>query len=114
MKTKAFTANLATLLIAPTTAKAITKVGFGESDVAETPDDTALLNPYMKQINSSRVVDSTSVEITYSLGYNEANGKTIKEIGLFTTDGTLLVREVKNTILKDADTSYDGIMTILL
>lgn len=114
MKTRAFTATLATLLIAPTASKAITKVGFGESDTAETPDDIALANPYMKRINSSKVVDNSSVEITYSLGYNEANGKTIKEIGLFTEDGVLVVREVKNTIIKDADTSYDGTMTILL
>jgi len=114
MQTKALKTVLATQLIAPTSNMAITKIGFGEGSATPTPDDTSLTNPYMKNIDTSRVVDGVSIEITYSLGYNEANGKTIKEIGLFTTGGILVAREVKDTIEKDSETSYDGIITILL
>jgi hypothetical protein len=114
MQTKALKATIATLLINPSSGKAIAKVGFGEGGNIPTPDDTSLTNPYIKRLNSSRVVDNSSVEFSYSLGYNEANGKTIREIGLFTEDGTLVAREVKDVIEKDADTSYDGTITILL
>lgn len=114
MQTRALKSILATMLIAPNSAKAITRVGFGEGSVAATPDDTALTNPYMKNINSSRVVDGSSVEFTYSLGFGEANGKNIREIGLFATDGTLVVREVRDLIEKDSDASYDGVLTVLL
>lgn len=114
MQTKALKSILATMLISPSSAKAITRIGFGEGSVAATPDDTALTNAYMKNINSSRVIDGSSVEFTYSLGFGEANGKIIREIGLFATDGTLVAREVRDHIEKDSDASYDGVMTILL
>jgi len=114
MQTRALKSILATMLIAPSSTKTITKVGFGEGSATPTPDDTALTNAYVKNISSSRVVDGSSIEFTYSLGFGEANGKVIREIGLFATDGTLIAREVRDVIEKDSDASYDGVMTILL
>lgn len=114
MQTKALKFILASQAVAPSSARAITKVGFGESGTTATPDDTGLTNAYVRKINGYRVLSDNSIEITYSLGYNEANGKTIKEIGFFCEDGTLVAREVKDTVVKDSDTAIDGTIIIVI
>ena len=79
------------------------------------PDDTALTKPYIKQIAGYTVNADGSITFKYTLEYGEANGKTIKEVGLYCNDGTTLVaREVRDTIVKDADTAIEGIITIIL
>jgi hypothetical protein len=113
MQTNALKTILAQQLASPSSQNAITKVGFGEGSIAPSPTDSALTNPYMKNIDSYAILSASAVKFNYSLGYNEANGKTIKEVGLFTTGGILVAREVRNTIEKDSDTSLSGSITIL-
>jgi hypothetical protein len=106
---------IASQMVSPTTEKAIGKIGFGEGGELPTPNDTSLSNPYIKPVSSFKVNTDNSITFTYNLEYNEANGKTIREIGLYCNDGqTLLTREVRDTIIKDSDTAIDGYITILL
>ena len=114
MQTKALKRVLASQAIAPNSELAISKIGFGEGAAAPTPDDAGLVNPYIKSVGASQVLSDNSIQIAYSLGYNEANGKTIREIGLFCGDGTLVAREVKDIIIKDADTAIDGVIVIVI
>jgi hypothetical protein len=106
---------MASQAVSPTTAKTIGKIGFGEGGNLPTPEDTALTNPYIKNISGFKVNADNSLTFTYNLEYNEANGKTIREIGLYCNDGiTLIAREVKDILVKDMDTAIDGLITIIL
>lgn len=115
VETRNLKAVLAAQAVAPTAAKTIGKIGFGEGANLPTPDDTALIKPYIKSVASYTVNTDSSLSFTYTLDYGEANGKIIKEIGLYCNDGvTLVAREVRDTIVKDADTAIEGIITIIL
>jgi hypothetical protein len=115
IETKKLKYILAVQALSPTTAMTIGKIGFGEGDSTPTPDDTALTNPYIKTVLSKKVNADNSITCTYTLDYSEANGKTIKEIGLYCNDGvTLVAREVRDTIVKDRDTAIEGAITILI
>jgi hypothetical protein len=101
--------------VAPGAGKTIGKIGFGESGELPTPDDAALINPFIKNVLEAKVNSDGSLTFTYSLDYNEANGRIIREIGLYCNDGeTLVAREVRDTIVKDMDTAISGSITILL
>jgi hypothetical protein len=115
VETRNLKAVLASQAVAPTTAKTIGKIGFGEGANLPTPDDTALTNPYIKNVASYTVNADGSISFNYTLDYGEANVKIIKEIGLYCNDGTTLVaREVRDTITKDSDTAIEGTITIIL
>lgn len=101
--------------ISPTAELAIGKIGFGEGGSLPTPDDTALTKPYIKNVLSKKVNSDNSITFNYALEYNEANGKTIREIGLYCNDGvTLIAREVRDITVKDSDTAIEGEITILI
>jgi hypothetical protein len=105
---------MASQAVSPTANKTIGKIGFGVGGNLPTPDDTALTNPYIKNISGYKVNADNSFTFTYVLAYNEANGKTIREIGLYCNDGkTLVAREVKDILVKDVDTSIEGSITII-
>jgi hypothetical protein len=115
IETKNLKYVLALQAVAPTAAKTIGKIGFGEGGNIPTPDDTALTNPYMKNLLGYTVNSDNTLSFNYSLAYSEANGKTIREIGLYCNDGkTLVAREARDIIIKDADTAIDGQITIIL
>jgi len=115
VETRNLKAMIAAQAISPTTARTIGKIGFGEGSELPTPDDTKLTNPYIKSVMGSVVNSDNSITFKYTLDYGEANGKIIKEIGLYCNDGqTLVAREVKDTVVKDMDTAVDGSMTIIL
>jgi hypothetical protein len=106
---------IASQAVAPTAAKTIGKIGFGENGALPTPDDTALINPFIKNVFEAKVNSDGSLTFDYNLEYNEANGKIIREIGLYCNDGqTLVSREARDAIVKDADTAISGSITILL
>jgi hypothetical protein len=92
---------LAALAINPTAALKIGKVGFGVGDAAETPDDTGLTDPYIKTITSSRMNSDNSLAFEYDLLSGEANGKVLKEPGLYCNDGlTMAYRERRTPSLR--------------
>jgi hypothetical protein len=115
VETRNLKAVIAAQAVSPTAERTIGKIGFGEGGQLPTPDDTALTNPYIKNITEAKVNSDNSLTFTYTLEYNEANGRTIREIGLYCNDGiTLIAREVRDTIVKDMDTAISGSITILL
>jgi hypothetical protein len=115
IETKNLQRIIATQAISPITALTIGKIGFGEGGGLPNSDDIALTNPYVKNVSSARLNTDNSLTFTYSLEYNEANGKAIREIGLYCMDGkTLVAREVRDTVMKDQDTAISGQITILL
>jgi len=115
VETRSLKAVIAAQAISPTTAKTIGKIGFGEGSELPTPDDTKLTNPHIKSVLGAVVNADNSITFRYALDYGEANGKIIKEIGLYCNDGqTLVAREVRDTIVKDMDTAVDGSITIIL
>jgi hypothetical protein len=115
VETRNLKAVIAAQAVSPTAEKTIGKIGFGEGGQLPTPDDTALTNPYIKNITEAKVNSDNSLTFAYTLEYNEANGRTIREIGLYCNDGkTLIAREVRDTIVKDMDTAISGSITILL
>lgn len=95
------------------TGKTITKIGFGTSSTAPTPDNTALANSYSKNVAGVSYPTTGQVAFSWSLGTSEANGKAIAELGLICSDGTLFARKVRGVINKDADLSLDGTWTII-
>jgi hypothetical protein len=115
MQTRALKRILATQAIDPSTLRTITKVGFGEGENPPQPTDTGLTNAYMKKISSAAVdPDEGSIVIKYALDYLEGNGMRITEVGIFTENETLLAREIRAAVQKDAETSIEGQMTILI
>jgi hypothetical protein len=115
VETRNLKAVIASQAVSPVAAKTIGKIGFGEEGLLPTPDDTALTNPFIKSVSEAKVNSDNSLTFTYALDYNEANGKVIKEIGLYCNDGkTLVAREVRDTIVKDMDTAVSGSITIIL
>lgn len=115
METKNLKAVLASQAVNPVASRAIGKIGFGEGGNVATPDDTKLTNPYIKPILGYAVNQDNSITVNYNLQYGEANGKTIREIGLYCNDGTTLItREVRDIIIKDEDTAIEGQITIVL
>lgn len=115
IETKKLKNVLAVQAISPTTAMTIGKIGFGEGNSTPTPDDTALTKPYIKNVSGKKVNADNSITFNYTLDYNEANGKIIREIGLYCNDGvTLVAREVRDITEKDSDTAIDGAITILI
>jgi hypothetical protein len=115
VETRNLKAVIAAQAVAPTAGRIIGKIGFGEGGELPTPDDTMLTNPYIKNVSEAKVNSDNSLTFIYALDYNEANGKVIKEIGLYCNDGkTLIAREVRDTIVKDIDTAVSGSIKILL
>jgi hypothetical protein len=115
VETRNLKAVIAAQGVSPTAGKTIGKIGFGEGGELPTPDDEALTNPYIKSVTEAKVNQDGSLTFTYALDYGEANGKVIREIGLYCNDGkTLVAREVRDTIVKDMDTAISGSITILL
>jgi hypothetical protein len=113
VQTKALRAVLATQAIDPSLSKVITKVGFGEGSNQPQPTDTELTNAYMKNLTDVTVdPEEGTIVIRYALDYLEGNGMSISEVGIFTTDGTLIARETRAAVLKDSETSIEGQLTI--
>jgi hypothetical protein len=115
METKKLKYVLAAQAINPTAALKIGKVGFGVGDAAETPDDTGLSSPYIKNITASRINSDNSLAFEYELLSGEANGKVLRELGLYCNDGvTMVYRERRDTVVKDIDTEITGSITLIL
>lgn len=102
MITQGFYDALARLHLGDQTAR-ITTIGFGTGSAAETETDAALTDATTKPIDSVEAVGRV-LRIHWSLARHEAVDLAIHEIGLFTDDGTLVVRQVRAyPILKASD-----------
>jgi hypothetical protein len=107
--------QMARLLAGNVTGRSITKIGFGTGGATPSPTDTALTNQYLRNVSGYEYPGNSQVKINWVLPTDEANGKAIKEFGLFTTDNTIFSRIVlEEAVPKQAAFSIEGSWTILL
>lgn len=106
--------NVVKLLGGDVLGNSITKIGFGVSNLTTVPGNTALVTPFVKNLNSHTYPTATSVLFNFSLSAAEANGLAISEFGLLTTSGLMHARKVRGgVLLKDADLSITGTWQLL-
>lgn len=105
---------LAQLIAGDGDGKAVTHIGFGTSGDAASPDDTALTGGYWRALSGHSYPEPGKVRFSFVLSTTEANGMTIREFGLRTSDGTLFSRKARGAIEKNDDISLEGTWTITL
>jgi Flp pilus assembly protein TadG len=87
----------------------ITQMGFGTNGTNPALTDTALTGQYAKAFDSVTFPATNQVQFNFSLGVNEANGLSIQEFGLLTTNGKLFARKVRlAALVKQSDITLSG------
>lgn len=105
--------QLAHLLGGDTTGRPITKIGFGTNGAAPNVNNTALTGAFVKAVSTPTYPAANQVRFPFTLLTSEANGISIIEFGLLSTDDTLFSRRVRTTaIVKDNTISFSGTWTI--
>ena len=105
---------LAGLLGGRDAGKYITHVGVGTSSNAATESDTDLTGKVLIAV-SSATYDGPKVRFNFTIGSSQANGMTIRELGLFFANGTMFSRKVrKSAIGKEDDIEITGYWDIYL
>jgi hypothetical protein len=96
--------------------KVATKIGFGTGTEPERKSDTALTDPFIKELSGYELDadDPRLLRVSYRLLRGEANGKHITEIGLYTADETLIVRKMRSAIEKTPDMEFGDTWEILI
>lgn len=89
----------------------ISKVQLGTNTTAANKNDTAITTPVDLTI-VNKVVSSTSLVITFSIGSLVANNVMVSEFGLITSDNKLFSRRTVTPFLKIQDLSVEGTWTI--
>ncbi len=93
--------------------KVITRFGVGTSSQTASPGDTELTEAYVNDILSHDYPDRGTVRFSWRLNYDEANGKSITEFGLYCADGSLFSRKVRSPIFKASDIAFEGEWSII-
>ena len=92
----------------------ITTMGFGTDGTEPEEPDTMLTDAFTKALDGFEYPVDGRVQFNWSLGTGEANGKAIREFGLFCADGSLFARRVREMpINKEDDISLEGTWTII-
>jgi hypothetical protein len=99
--------SLAKLLGSADTQKRVANIGFGTASTPPAGSQTSLENPFTKALDGVAYF-GTSVGFTFTLAESENNGVTIREFGLFSVDGTMFSRIVRNPIAKTSDIRLEG------
>jgi hypothetical protein len=106
--------QMARLVGADVTGRSVTKIGFGTGGADPAVTDTALTNQYLRSVSGYTDPEDGQVQINWVLPTTEGNGMKILEFGLFTTDGTLFSRKVREeAIPKESDISLEGSWIII-
>ena len=92
----------------------ISAVAVGTSVVEPTIADTAITDPFTKNVTGYSYPATGSVQFNWTLELTEANGKAISEYGLMTQDGTLFARKTRGTVNKESDVKIEGEWTIIV
>jgi hypothetical protein len=79
------------------TISPLTRIGFGASATPVTPTNTSLFDEIFRTNITAKIPGHKTLTCQYFLDETTANGQTLKEVGLFTTDGTLYARVLLNT-----------------
>jgi hypothetical protein len=110
--------TMAHLIAGDVTNRQMKFISFGTNGTAPTVDDTAITNPYTKNLgviitpNLNNTVNQVTFE--WNLTTSEANGLAIMEFGMLTADGKLFCRRTRTTpINKQSDISLEGTWTII-
>lgn len=105
---------LAGLLGGRDSGKYITHVGVGTSSNAATENDTDLVGKVLIAV-SGATYDGPKVRFNFTIGSSQANGMTIRELGLFFANGVMFSRKVrKSAIGKEDDIEITGYWDIYL
>lgn len=87
----------------------ITHIGVGEGRHAPLPTDTGLTNCVLVPFSGIAKPDATTARFMFIIDPSTANGLSITEFGLFTGDGVLFSKRVRDRVIeKDADMSIFG------
>jgi hypothetical protein len=90
------------------TAAALSHFAVGTGNTATAAGDTALVTEVFRDVYTQVTLAAAAMTIRYYLGPNDANGHTLREVGLFNAASgpTLFARRVMVTpINKDIDTA---------
>jgi len=101
MITHGYYQSLARLQQGDQTAR-ITQIGFGSDGAAEHETDTALSDAVLKDIDTVEAdpANPRVIRFRWSLAMTEANGLSIREIGLFTADGLMVARKARASAIE--------------
>ena len=106
--------HAAHLFAGDTSGMSVQKIAFGTSGAPPQDTDTAITNPFAKNVDGFAYPDMGQLRVDWSLSISEDNGQAIMEFGLLAADGTLLARKVRNNpIYKESDISIEGRWTIV-
>lgn len=94
------------------TNKEVTQIAFGTSGTAAAPTDADLTDKFIKAIDSISYPQTGAVQFSWTLDFAEANGKNIREFGLFNAANELFSRKVREVIEKTSDIRIEGTWTI--
>lgn len=104
--------NVARMLGGDSYGTKVTKISVGEGTAAPAVSDTALTNPFTKNIDSVTYPADNSVQFSFSLGSGDANGMNITELGLITSGNILFSRKTRTAIAKTSAVIITGLWTI--
>lgn len=106
--------NIARLLGGHPSGGAITKISVGEGINPPSRTDSALTNPFTKNVDSVSYPSGNQVQFAFSLSANEANGMNISELALITSGNTMFSRKSRAPIAKDPSVIITGLWTITI
>lgn len=104
--------KIAKLLANDGASNYISAISFGTSIIEPTVADTAITDPFTKNVTGYSYPSTASVKFSWTLELTEANGKAISEYGLLTQDSILFARKTRGTVNKESDVKIDGNWTI--
>lgn len=104
---------LAALIGGDGAGKIVTRIGFGVNGAGPSPDDTTLTAAYTVALSGHTYPVAGQIKFTWTLAASQANGKTIKEFGLLSSDNSLFARKTRGGIDKADDISLEGSWTII-
>lgn len=106
--------KLAGLLGGRDAGKYITQVGVGTNAAAATESDTNLTDRVLIPVSSADY-EGAKVRFNFTIGSGQANGLTIRELGLFFSDNTMFSRRVRRSAIgKEDDIEINGYWDIYL
>lgn len=78
----------------------ITQIAVGTNGTAAKASDTQITDPVYLKVQSVEYPKPATARFNFSVGYADAVGMAIREFGLFTADGRLFSRKVREPIEK--------------
>lgn len=92
----------------------INRIGVGAGSTPAADDDTGLTGTVYVPISSTEY-DAGKVKFNFAIGTEQANGLSIRELGLFFEDGTIFSRRVRKSVIgKENDIQITGYWEIYL